>query len=123
MKIATHANAMALFLTSQLSGSKGLSDGIGRFKVRPSEVMRYTEPERIKESCFCRSFMERLEKLDISEDAPGVSARVELVDDLGDDGMEKAGWESEVISNLLYLCVLTRRQARFPNPWLRCPFA
>lgn len=53
--------------------------------------MRKTVPESMKESCFCRSFIERLENVDRFESAPGVSGLPSREDGIGDRGAVKAG--------------------------------
>lgn len=47
--------------------------------------MRKTDPGSNMELCFCRSFIERLEKVDIFDNAPGVSALASSADAAGGD--------------------------------------
>jgi len=98
VNIPTVDRATARFCHVQFKGSQELSEGIGRLTVLPSDVMRKTEPDMLKESCLLRSVMERLEKVEIVEDAPGVvglECRSATIDDLG---MKTVGRNGVVIS-------------------------
>jgi hypothetical protein len=51
-KTISARKAHARFLALQFSGSREDLEGIGRFRIRPLEVMRKTLPERLEEACL-----------------------------------------------------------------------
>jgi hypothetical protein len=89
---------MARFCHVQFKGSREFSEGIGRLTILPSDVMRKTEPDMLKESCLLRSVMERLEKVEIVDDAAGVVGLEYRPAMTGELGIETAGCDGIVIS-------------------------
>jgi hypothetical protein len=51
-KTISARKAQARFHAPQFSGSREDLEGIGRFRIRPPEVMRKTLPERLEEVCL-----------------------------------------------------------------------
>jgi hypothetical protein len=51
-KTISARKAQARFHAHQFSGSREDLEGIGRFRIRPSEVMRKTLPERLEDECL-----------------------------------------------------------------------